>query len=409
MIARFAAIVCLALATAWPLGAQTLAPDLDVAIAAAAEADRRDRQQRGAFARAVGDTAGARRIEAGEDSAAGGQLTQIVVQALATRADQAAAIVLAALRAAPESANAVVATVAAYFPGHAEMARGLGARVPAAAPQPAPALPRAAPPPAITPPAVPAPAVALAPTPPVQPLGTAPRPPAAPPAKPAAKSAADDDDLDDFIPATPPAAQIDDPWEGFNRAMFAVNDGLDRAILRPVAAGYGAVAPGPVKRALRNAFSNLKEPARFANELLQGEFAAARNSAERFFFNSTIGIAGLFDHASDLGLERRPADFGKTLHRYGVASGPYLVLPLLGPSTVRDAIGTGVDSFFSPLTYVAGTTEGLAVRAGNAISTRESLIEPLDDLRANSVDFYAAVRSVWAQDRARDLKRDTQK
>jgi phospholipid-binding lipoprotein MlaA len=382
-----------------------LAPDLDVAISAAAEADRQDRRQRGAFARAVGDTAGARRIEAGEDGASGGQLTQIVVQALAARADQAAAIVAAALRAAPESMNAVVATVATYFPGHAEMVRGLAARLPAIAP-PAPTQPQTA-----VPPAAPAPAVALAPVPAIQPMGAAPRPatPRPAPPQPAKPAAEDDAELEDLIPAGPPAAQIDDPWEGFNRAMFAVNDGLDRAVLRPVASGYGRVTPDPVKRALRNAFSNLKEPVRFANELLQGEFGEARTTAERFFFNSTIGLGGLFDHASDLGLKRRPADFGQTLHAYGVKSGPYLVLPLLGPSTVRDAIGTGVDILFNPMTYATGTVDGLALRAGNVISTREALIEPIDDLRANSVDFYAAVRSVWAQDRARELARDGQK
>ena len=394
LVGSLGAIAFLALVAVWPLSAQTLAPDLDVAISAAAEADRQDRQRRGAFARSVGDAAGARRIEAGEDSAFGGQLSQTVVQALAARADQAAAIVMAALRAAPESMNAVVTTVATYFPGHAEMVRGLAARIPAA-------------PPARTQTqmAAPSPAVALTPIPTVSPLG-APRPPAQPAAKPATD---DDAELDDLIPAGPAVAQIDDPWEGFNRAMFAVNDGLDRAVLRPVASGYGMVAPDPVKRALRNAFSNLKEPVRFANELLQGEFGEARTTAERFFFNSTIGMGGLFDHASDLGLKRRPADFGQTLHAYGVKSGPYLVLPLLGPSTVRDAVGTGVDILFNPLTYVTGTADGLALRAGNLISTREALIEPIDDLRANSVDFYAAVRSVWAQDRARDLRRAPKK
>jgi phospholipid-binding lipoprotein MlaA len=404
-------------------GRQALAPDLEVAIKAAAEADRQDRQQRGALARAIGDGAGARQLDAGEDAALNAQLGMTLIQAIATRPEQAGAIVEAVLRAAPAAERAMLATIAIHFPGHADMARAVAQRTASAAPGPA-----AAPAPALPPPAaVTAPVIAPAPAPVAPRLAAAPVPAAlipagqpvtgsslagsslaGPRAKPAAQPAGDEDmELDDLIPAGPQGAQIDDPWEGFNRAVFAVNDGLDRAILRPVAVGYGTIAPDRVKRWLRNSFDNLKGPVRFANDLLQGEFEAARTTAERFFFNTTIGFLGLFDHATDLGLKRHPADFGQTLNAYGVTSGPYLVLPLLGPTTVRDGIGSGVDTAFSPLTYITGALDGLAVKAGDVVTLRESLVEPIDELRANSIDFYAAIRSIWAQDRARDLKRDT--
>lgn len=440
--------------------AQGLAPDLEVSIAAAAEADRVDQARRMALARSFGDTGELQRLEAGTASGQFSELTVTLVQAIASRPQQVDAIIAAALRAAPQSRSAVLNAVAMHFPGHLDRARGIAAGAPiqtaptatvmappaasplvfaptappAAAPAPLASPPATVPSmlptdasrtafPRTAPPAPPREVMAATPPlpspPPVPRSATEPMPRTAPPppprrivrlpASPAAATVQIDDSDEADTQAGVASAQFDDPWEGFNRRMFAVHDGIDRVVLRPLAVGYGAVMPEQAQGWIRNAFDNLKGPVRFANDLLQGDFEAARTTAERFVFNSVIGVAGLFDPATDLGLERQPADFGQTLHRYGVRNGPYLFIPVLGPTTVRDGVGQGVDSFFSPLTYVTGTLEGLAIRAGNGVTFRETLIESLDDLRANSVDYYAAIRSIWYQDRARDLSRDTSK
>ncbi len=199
--------------------------------------------------------------------------------------------------------------------------------------------------------------------------------------------------------------EIDDPLEDVNRAIFAVNDVFDRFLLRPVAWVYGEVMPAPLKTAVNNGFHNLRAPERFANDLLQLDFEGAMTTFARFAVNSTVGAGGLFDVATRMGLDGHPADFGQTLYHYGIGAGPYIVVPLLGPSTVRDGVGTITDAFFHPFTYILDTTTNAELLAGRVVVTRETLIEPLDKLRAGSVDYYAALRSAYYQDRAIALRK----
>ncbi|MBY0563483.1 MAG: VacJ family lipoprotein [Hyphomonadaceae bacterium] len=191
-----------------------------------------------------------------------------------------------------------------------------------------------------------------------------------------------------------------DPWEGFNRSMFAVHETVDKAVVEPVARGYRAITLRPVRTGVQNFLRNLRGPVVFANDVLQGEFGRAGVTAARFGLNTTIGVAGVLDPASGMGLERHDEDFGQTLAVWGVDSGPYVFIPLLGPSTVRDAFGRVVDRGLDPLTYAEGE-DADEFRAGQTVftvlSTREQLLDPIASVRANSVDPYAALRASYLQ------------
>lgn len=196
-----------------------------------------------------------------------------------------------------------------------------------------------------------------------------------------------------------------DPLEGFNRAMWGVNMALDKVIMKPVSSVYRAVAPRPVRRGLSRVLSNLTEPFSFINGLLQGKSKRAFNSLGRFVVNSTIGVAGLADPASRMGMRPTPEDFGQTLAKWGVKSSAYIVLPLLGPSTIRDGIGTGVAFFADP--YRIGlresglsTWEQRGVNAFEVVSARSDLTEAGgDSFLASSLDPYAVARSAYLQRR----------
>src|SRR5262249_15360199 len=142
-----------------------------------------------------------------------------------------------------------------------------------------------------------------------------------------------------------------DPWEGFNRAMFNFNEGLDRWVLEPVAKGYDFITPHELQRCFRNFFLNLRVPIESVNGLLQGKPVQGASDVGRFTVNTTLGLAGFLDPATYFGLERHEEDFGQTLGVWGVPNGPYLVIPLIGPSTVRDTGGLAVDSMLSPGGY----------------------------------------------------------
>ena len=135
-----------------------------------------------------------------------------------------------------------------------------------------------------------------------------------------------------------------DPWERYNRAMHGFNDAVDRAVLRPVAKGYRAITPDPVEQGISNFFENLAYPLVIVNQFLQGDFREGFSDTGRFLFNTVYGLGGIFDPATGVGLEQHNEDFGQTLGVWGIPNGPYLVLPLLGPSTVRDTVGTYADS-----------------------------------------------------------------
>lgn len=191
-----------------------------------------------------------------------------------------------------------------------------------------------------------------------------------------------------------------DPWEGFNRGLFAVHEGVDQAVVEPVARGYRAITPGPVRGGLRNFLRNLRSPVIFVNDVLQGEFTRAGTTAARFGLNTSVGIGGVLDPATSMGLERHDEDFGQTLAVWGVEPGPYLFVPLLGPSNVRDTFGAVVDTAFDPLTWAEGE-DADEFRIGRgvfaALSTREQLLEPIDDVRASSIDPYASFRGSYTQ------------
>jgi phospholipid-binding lipoprotein MlaA len=195
-----------------------------------------------------------------------------------------------------------------------------------------------------------------------------------------------------------------DPIETVNRGVFAVNDVFDQYLLRPVAWVY-SYAPDPMKRSVRNFFTNLASPALFGNDLLQAELTDAAVTVGRFLINTTVGVGGLFDPATSFGLEAHHADFGQTMHVYGVGPGPYLVLPIFGPSTLRDGVGLVGDTAMRPETWLAPQVATLASGAAQGIVLRESLLKPLDDLRANSLDYYAALRSAYYQTRVARLNR----
>lgn len=198
---------------------------------------------------------------------------------------------------------------------------------------------------------------------------------------------------------------IHDPHEWLNRGVFYVNDRFDTFLIRPLAQAYGFVTPDAVKRAVRNFLRNLGSPARFANDLLQGEVRDAGVTGARFLVNSTVGVAGLLDVAEAMGHRYHRSDFGQTLHSYGVGPGRYVIIPIFGPRTLRDSIGLAADTLLDPLTYLLGIVPNVAITGGGGVVRREELLEVLDDMREGSVDYYAAVRSLYYQDRAVELRR----
>ena len=193
------------------------------------------------------------------------------------------------------------------------------------------------------------------------------------------------------------AAKDPDPHENINRKTHAFNETLDKYIARPVAKVYTNTVPDPVERGVVNFFSNLDELTNIANSLLQAKFGQAANDTGRFLINSTLGIGGLFDVASRAGLPKGEGeDFGQTLGAWGVGEGPYLMLPLVGPSTLRDAPSKYIDSFANPVSELEDVSARNSLRLLGLVSTRAELLG-LDD--AISGDSYLFVRDVYLQRR----------
>lgn len=217
--------------------------------------------------------------------------------------------------------------------------------------------------------------------------------------------------------ATAPGADPADPFEASNRQVLEFNEGLDRNVIRPVAEAYRDNVPAPVRTGVRNFVTNLNEPVILANNLLQLRFLDAGHTLMRFYINTTAGVLGIVDVATPAGIERRSGDFGQTLATYGVPEGPYLVLPLLGPTNVRDAIGDGVDSLGSPvglvtgyaITPLASQLIGAGRGALGGLTLRADNIETLDVLRSESIDYYARLRSVVQQRRDAQLGRSSER
>ncbi|HBS32767.1 MAG TPA: VacJ family lipoprotein [Parvularcula sp.] len=203
------------------------------------------------------------------------------------------------------------------------------------------------------------------------------------------------------------APASNDPWEGFNRKIFGFNDAVDGAVFVPAAKAYRATTPKAGRRGIRRFLANLGSPSTFVNDLLQGEFGRAGKTLSRFAINSTIGAGGFADPAGKMGIEGHSEDFGQTLAVWGVDSGPYLVLPLLGPSSPRDAFGAVAELGLQPLTYVRtrpATYARLSLAATNLVSARENVLDPLAEIEANSLDYYSSLRSFATQARAREIR-----
>ncbi|WP_425431927.1 MlaA family lipoprotein [Halomonas saccharevitans] len=188
----------------------------------------------------------------------------------------------------------------------------------------------------------------------------------------------------------------DDPWEGFNRKVFAFNDVVDRYALKPAAQGYRFITPDPVETSVGNFFSNLGEIRTTLNSLLQGKGANAGVATGRFLINTTVGIGGLFDVATRMEITGREEDFGQTLGAWGWEESRYLVLPLLGPSTLRDTGGLPVDMATYPTTYVEEDKVRLSLTALRVIDTRAGL---LDQEALISGDRYSFIRDAYLQQR----------
>ena len=196
--------------------------------------------------------------------------------------------------------------------------------------------------------------------------------------------------------------EIYDPLEGVNRAIFGFNNVADKIVLEPIAKGYKKL-PSPIQSGVGNFINNLKLPLAALNQLLQGQTKNAAESTGRFLVNSTIGVFGLIDVAEDIGLNQKEEDFGQTLATWGVGDGFYIVLPLFGPSNLRDTTGMVMTMMTDPINAYAvtqGEAWAIPVRtAANAIDQRSQIIDEVNALRDNSVDYYAAVRSSYYQNR----------
>lgn len=194
-----------------------------------------------------------------------------------------------------------------------------------------------------------------------------------------------------------------DPFEGTNRTIFAFNKAVDKAIIHPVVKGYRFIVPEPGRKGLRNFLRNLKSPITLANEVLQGDVDGAGKVVLRATVNSLLGIGGIFDLAGYEGYEYEQEDFGQTLGAWGVGHGPYLVLPILGPSSARDYTGYLVDSFADPIRWYLFNTDNegwyYAKVGAEYLDLRESLVDVLEELERSSIDYYAAVRSTYYQRR----------
>lgn len=204
--------------------------------------------------------------------------------------------------------------------------------------------------------------------------------------------------------------QTNDPLEPTNRVFYAINNGLDTVILRPLALGYRYVVPGPVRNGVHNVLSNLGSPVQLTNDMLEGKPRRAGDTLMRFVINTTAGVFGIFDLATGWGYPNHDSDFGMTLANWGVPEGPFLFLPVLGPSDPRDAVGFGIDQALDPFTWIGGphdtgwkafnwTRFGL-----NAVDARERVEDSLQQIKKTALDPYATFRSLYRQHRASQIE-----
>ncbi len=190
-----------------------------------------------------------------------------------------------------------------------------------------------------------------------------------------------------------------DPIEPYNRAVYSFNDAVDRAILRPIAVGYQKITPEPVDRGITNFFNNIADVTSVANNILQFKMSRAGSDVGRIFINTTVGALGFFDVATNVGLPSYKEDFGQTLGYWGIAPGPYFMLPLLGPSTIRETIGRAGDVMTSPLHYLDENDVRWGLRGLNIVDRRANLLAAGRILDEAAIDRYSFVRDAYLQRR----------
>lgn len=198
-----------------------------------------------------------------------------------------------------------------------------------------------------------------------------------------------------------------DPFEPMNREIFAFNHKLDNRVALPVATFYKSATPGPLREHLHFFLTNLHLPVTFANDILQGNFQRGGEAIGRFAVNSTLGIVGIFDVATDWDMPYHEEDFGQTLGWYGVGEGPYLVLPLLGPAVPRDIGGSFVDHYFDPLAYVSWRHKYYYSWGRSAlgfVDSRSRSVDTLREIERSSIDLYATTRSLYRQSRNAEIR-----
>ena len=202
--------------------------------------------------------------------------------------------------------------------------------------------------------------------------------------------------------------ETNDPLEPTNRVIYAFNNGVDTVLLRPAAKAYRAVVPGAVRRPIHNVLTNLASPVLLANDMAQGHPRRAGDTFMRFLINSTVGVAGFFDVATDWGYPRHGTDFGMTLALWGLPEGPFLFLPLFGPSNIRDGLGRGGDTLLDPFTYLAfggSRTFGTTRFVVGGVDARERVLDEVDSIKRTSLDPYATFRSLYRQNRASEIEK----
>jgi phospholipid-binding lipoprotein MlaA len=203
--------------------------------------------------------------------------------------------------------------------------------------------------------------------------------------------------------ATGPSANPADPLEPMNRAVYKFNDAVDSAVLKPVATGYKAAVPSPIRTGVSNFFSNLGDVWSLVNHVLQFEFANAGKTAARLGINTFLGLGGVLDIATDAGIEVPKADLGQTLGKWGVPSGPYVMLPLLGPSSVRDGVGTITATYHDPVNRVSDNATRNVLTVTRVVDVRTRLLGATDAVDEIALDKYTFIRDVYLKRRQNQI------
>ncbi len=202
--------------------------------------------------------------------------------------------------------------------------------------------------------------------------------------------------------------QNNDPLEPTNRVFYAINNGIDTVVLRPVAQGYRAVVPGAIRRPIRNVLANISSPVLFANDVLQAKPQRAGDTLMRFLINTTAGVGGVFDVATDWGYPAHGTDFGFTLALWGLPDGPFLFLPVLGPSNPRDATGFAGNIVLDPFTWATFGGDqvfGWSRFGVGAVDARERFLDPIEQVKRTALDPYATFRSLYRQNRQSEIEK----